>query len=572
MLELHMRKIQQIVPAIIAALLVGSCNEKTIDDIVLPDEGRDSVVVCPLDSSNLYGTVTNLGRPLAGVVVSDGVNCVQTDTNGIYQLHSAKRSGLVYISLPSGFAVRGTGTIPGFFKQTVKTASEPERIDFELFKDIDQTNHTMLVFGDIHLFNEKSVSAFAEFRKEINVLTSSGVWPCSYAMTLGDMSWDYYWYATPFDLNDYLSQMNGITDLQVFSTVGNHDHDMMIDSKTEYETTGEDFRCQDSYRRLLGPTCYSFNIGGIHYMSIDDVITTDDGTGKDGRGHLRALTETDREWIRQDLSFVSKETPVVVGMHIPLFNSKGGDNSSKLGGWDTIASLFDGYDVTFMSAHTHSLYNNLADIGGQKIVEWNTGAVCGDFWASYNKHGVNLCINGSPGGYRILTVSGKDMTSEYKATGFDGHHFFRTYDRNTMDFSPSLMCPKAPEGSKQQKYWTARTKDYTGPSAENHVYIHVWDMKEGWKLTVTENGTPLIPEQVEAHDPLFLAANIAGQCNSDRESWSIGTTSDVCRQMYRVTASSPNSTLVVSVTDDSGNNHTETMTRPKMFSIKKYAR
>jgi hypothetical protein len=40
--------------------------------------------------------------------------------------------------------------------------------------------------------------------------------------------------------------------------------------------------------------------------------------------------------------------------------------------------------------------------------------------------------------------------------------------------------------------------------------------------------------------------------------------------MYRVTASSSGSTLVISVTDNEGNNHTETMKRPKEFSIKKY--
>jgi hypothetical protein len=567
-----MCKIQQIILLLTAALCFWCCTEKPIDDIVLPDEGKDSVVVCPIDGSSLYGTVSNLGKPLAGVVVSDGVSCVQTDSNGIYQLHSAKRNGLVYISLPSGYAVKSAGTVPGFFKQTAKAAAEAERIDFELFKDVDQTNHTMLVFGDIHLFNDSSVKGFAKFRDEINILSGSGVWPCPYAMTLGDMSWDYYWYSTPFGLNDYLSQMNGITGLQVFNTVGNHDHDMMIDSKTEYEATGEDFSCQDSYRRLLGPTCYSFNIGGIHYMSIDNVITTDDGTGKDGRGHRRAITKTDMEWIRQDLSFVSKDTPIVVGMHIPLFNSKGGDYSSKIAEYTSITSLFQGYDVTFMSAHTHSLYNHVVQNNGQKVVEWNTGAVCGDFWGSYKKHGINLCINGSPGGYRILTVSGKAMDSEYKATGFEGHHFFRSYDRNTMDFSAAIMCPKAPEGSKQQKYWTNRTASYAGPSEENHVYIHVWDMKDGWTLTVTENGTVLPTEKVEEHDPLFLAANIAGQCNSNKENWSIGTTSDACRQMYRVTAGSATSTLIISVTDTQGNTHTETMTRPKIFSIKKYTK
>lgn len=571
MLELYRHKIQQIASVFFALSIFAGCGEKPLDEVVpVPDTGADTLVVLPADSATIYGTVTNLGKPVAGVVVSDGDICTQTDTNGVYQLKSEKRHGLSYISIPSGYTVRSAGTVPQFFKQTSRPGSEAERIDFELFKDVDQTRHTMLLLGDIHLFNENSVKAFASFRDEINSLTGSGIWPCPYALTLGDMSWDYYWYATPFGLNDYLAQMNGIQGLQVFSTVGNHDHDMMVDSRSEFESTGEDFTCQDSYRRILGPTCFSFNIGEVHYMSIDDVITTDDGTGKDGRGCRRGLTEAVRSWIAQDLSYVGKDTPLVVTMHIPLFNSKGNDYDRKLGEYTTITSLFEGYDVTYVSAHTHSLYNNVVEGEGGKVVEWNNGAVCGDFWSSDTRHGVNLCINGAPGGYRVLTADGKKISSVYKATGREGNHFFRTYDRNTMDFSASLLCPKAPEGSAQQKYWNARAKGYTGSSTDNHVYIHVWDMKDGWTMTVTENGTPLEAVRVDAHDPLFLAANIARQCNSASGTWAIGTTSDMCRQMYRVTASSANSTLKIIVTDESGNTHEETMTRPKVFSIKKY--
>ena len=570
MLELHRNTIQQIAAILLTALFLTGCREKPLDEGVPEPDGADTLIVCPADSSTIYGTVTNLGKPLKGVVVSDGTMCVQTDTNGIYQLNSTKKHGLVYISIPSGYTVRPAGTVPQFFKQTAKPAGEAERIDFELFKDVDQNNQTMIVLGDIHLFNESSVKAFGTFRQEINSLSGSGIWPCPYVMTMGDMSWDYYWYATPFGLEDYLGQMNGLQGLQVFSTVGNHDHDMMIDSKTEYETTGEDFTCQNSYRKLLGPTCWSVNIGGIHYMSIDDVITTDDGTGKDGRGCRRGLTENDREWIRQDLSYVSKDMPVVVAMHIPLFNHNGNDYDKKLGEYTSITSLFKDHDVTFMSAHTHSLYNTVKEDEGQRVEEWVTGALCGDFWSSANKHGVNLCTNGAPGGYRVITATGSHISSVYKATGTDGNFFFRSYDRNTMDFSASLMCPKAPEESKQQKFWNDRTKAYAGASSENHVYIHVWDMKEGWTLTVTEDGNALDPVKVSLHDPLFLAANIAGQCNSTREEWSIGTNSTICGQMYRVTASSAGSTLVISVTDSEGNNHTETMKRPKEFSIKKY--
>ena len=40
--------------------------------------------------------------------------------------------------------------------------------------------------------------------------------------------------------------------------------------------------------------------------------------------------------------------------------------------------------------------------------------------------------------------------------------------------------------------------------------------------------------------------------------------------MFKVTASSPTSTLEIKVTDDEGKTYTETMTRPKSFSVAAY--
>ena len=53
---------------------------------VKPDAGVD-----------LYGTILdNAGAPVAGVVVSDGYQCVATDARGVYQMKRHAKARMVY--------------------------------------------------------------------------------------------------------------------------------------------------------------------------------------------------------------------------------------------------------------------------------------------------------------------------------------------------------------------------------------------------------------------------------------------------------------------------------------------
>ena len=53
--------------------------------------------------ATIYGTVECNGSPLEGVVVSDGVEVVKTDKKGVYNITSDKKTGYVFISIPSGY-------------------------------------------------------------------------------------------------------------------------------------------------------------------------------------------------------------------------------------------------------------------------------------------------------------------------------------------------------------------------------------------------------------------------------------------------------------------------------------
>ena len=53
--------------------------------------------------NNVYGVVSCGANGVEGVVVSDGVEVVLTDKNGVYQFKSKKKLGHVFISVPSGY-------------------------------------------------------------------------------------------------------------------------------------------------------------------------------------------------------------------------------------------------------------------------------------------------------------------------------------------------------------------------------------------------------------------------------------------------------------------------------------
>jgi hypothetical protein len=95
--------------------------------------------------------------------------------------------------------------------------------------------------------------------------------------------------------------------------------------------------------------------------------------------------------------------------------------------------------------------------------------------------------------------------------------------------------------------------------------INIWGYDSQWTVEVTEEGTPLAVERITAKDPLHIISYEAKRLNVGAvptSSFVTGNTS----HMFLVRASSPTSTLEITVTDRFGNAYTETMTRPKEFT------
>lgn len=432
----------------------------------------------------------------------------------------------------------------------------------------------MYIFGDMHLANRTNDKAqFKVFTNDLNKYLDSHKSGKSYGLTLGDMTWDLYWYSRGYEFPQYLDEINSqVSGLQIFHTMGNHDNDFKAKN---------DFDAAFQYVRDIAPTYYSYNIGKIHFIVLDDIDCSDyDGT--ESRNYEKNFTSDQLDWLLQDLSYVDKSTPLVITAHAQIFHPKG-NNSFALDGqvierWPNTKKLLNilkGYTVHFVTGHTHTIFNALpsetAPLGAENVFEHNAGSICASWWWSgYLTPGVYVSLDGAPAGYSIWEFAGKDIKWKYKAVGMDENYQFRAYDLNNVSFSYSDV-PNISTSTKVQNAFDYYVKAYP-KNSNNEVLINIWNWNSNWKLSVTdETGKELKWTQTVAYDPLHIAAlTVKRFDNATLTSAPSFITEKKMHHFFKVKADNADVDLTIKVTDEFGNVYIENMKRPKAFVVDDY--
>ncbi|MBQ7709076.1 MAG: calcineurin-like phosphoesterase C-terminal domain-containing protein [Bacteroidales bacterium] len=524
----------------------------------------DITVLIPLDidpapGTNVYGIVTCGGKGVPNVLLSDGDVFVKTDANGIYQMKSSKKWKYVFVVIPSGYEVPSQGVLPEFHAALSQDVGVAERRDFELVKTSND-KFTMFVLGDMHLAKRNNdLSQFAGVANTLNKYIEKAGGK-TYCLTLGDMTWDLYWYTQSYTFPQYLETVNShFKNISFFHTMGNHDNDM--NSVGDYEKS---FR----YTRDIAPTFYSFNLGQIHFIVLDNIDYNNVGTGDDNRSkYVLDYTAEQMAWLAKDLSYVDKATPVVITSHAPLsrpngvtsFNDKymDGADSGEANMKEFIAAVAD-YDVHFLSGHTHNIFNRKHS---NKMSEHNEGAVCATWWWSgYQTTGVHVSQDGAPGGFAVWEFDGKKISHRYQAAGHDENYQFRAYDMNEVK---KVVTSSAGGGNSKFTTYVTAMSGYP----DNTILVNVWDYDDTWEVSITENGNPLTVTKDYAYDPVHIMAHSAPRCKATS---SPNFLTQQWPHFFKAKASSANSTVVVTVKDRNGKTYTETMSRPKTFNVNDY--
>ena len=526
-----------------------------------------SLNVVDKPGATIKGVVYSGGRVLSGVSVSDGDLIVQTDINGCYWLNSTKRNKSVFVITPSGFEANVTEGMPQFWTPCTQASTVTEQINFAL-SPRDNNKHTMIVFTDAHLANRNSPLDYMQFRdgilselKDVYNNRNDVI-----ALNLGDFSWDLYWYDNRFSLPEAKKELASLN-FPVFSTMGNHDNDPYVVG---------DFAGEEKWREVMGPVYYSMNIGQIHYVMLDNVIWTNTGGAQGVVGNRSYSTGIDSyqlEWLRKDLALVDRNTPVIIGFHIPCITYSGVSNgqyvrNNVVAGMEAVLTELRKFNtVHILTGHSHDSRNITIDYqkGAYERREHNMAAASATWWWTnrYTPNHVNIAPDGTPGGYKVFDIDGKNVKWRYKAVGLPAERQFIAFDMNEV-----------------KKYWTTnssaltafsysdfsvRANDYNSIN-ENEVLINVWAFEQDfWKIKVMEGNSELPVDAVWIKCPLHtisyeIPRRAAG--SAPTASFVSSNTSHI----YRVKTSSATSTLEITVEDRFGNVFTDTMKRPKALT------
>lgn len=435
-------------------------------------------VVAISEAANIRGTVTCQGKGVANVVVSDGISVTRTNKDGAYKLKTdSKLSHFVYISTPSGYEVP---SVRGFMPDFYRALKRGERqYDFTL-KAVDQSNYHLIVSADIHVRNrammlkepirrmplslpvgEIDSATFARsyipaLRNHVANLPKGAA---VYGLNLGDMSNESHWRRYGGTLENFVTvcERSGMP-IQTYTVMGNHEHDMAAKDIFDDDDTAAELE----YMKVFGPPYYSFNIGGVHYVVIDNVkYCNHKSKGRDRNYEVR-ITKDQIDWAALDAKFMPKDTKrVVVAWHCPGHRLRTGGKPTHNTG--DILDIYAAYNlpITILSGHNHHA-ETVTVANYPNTMEYLHPSVSGSWWY------FPLCTDGAPATFTDYSFSDGVLVARESVNFYNAsEQRYRLYNRGE------------------------RNND-----GESVIRLNVWDWHPTWRFDVYENGKKIAKPQI----------------------------------------------------------------------------
>lgn len=451
-------------------------------------------------AETVRGRVTCEGKPLEGIVVSDGMTCTATDERGKYTLEAYPGSRQVFVSVPSGYLPElAEGSIPVFFRDTAPVC------DFSLRRNpADDSSHIFFVQADVQLTSRADLKAYSVLLDDMISIRDSmlasfpaGKAPDVFGLDCGDIVGD-----SPSLYPGYIKTASELR-MPVYRAIGNHDMDYRGRS---HETSVRTFS------GYFGPTRYSFNKGEVHYVVIDNNFYL----GRD-YFYIGYVDEATFSWLEEDLSYVPEGSTVVLLMHIPSrltpaeepFSYSYGALADRTVNAQALHAVLSEYDAHIISGHMHY---NLNVCFSDSLMEHNTASVCGTWWCT------PVCLDGTPSGYGIYVVEGDSVRWVYKGAGYPLSYQGRSYLPGTTEEYPDLLV------------------------------ANVWNWDPAWKVEWLEDGKVMGEmERFTGYDP--LAASVCSDRTVIRYDW---ISPALTPHLFRALPLDPSASLKVRVTDRFG--------------------
>lgn len=428
------------------------------------------------------------GRPVSGVQITDGYTIVSTGKNGRYELQTTSVADYVYYTLPAGYSHSTYDRcIPVFYRALDKSTAS-QKIDFSLVRNtMDMNRHRLLMVADPQVLHMEELQFLDKVVDDMGKVAAVSDVPVI-AMSAGDNVFDRPELIGPY--KDCISSL----EIPFYHALGNHDMD--YNGRSSY-------RSDSTYCANFGPSHYSFNVGRIHYVVLNDVFYYGDTFL-----YIGYITEKQLSWLERDLSYVPEGSTVIVSLHIPTMYGNGPSAEgvslmrNAVMNNKALYRILDGYNVHIMSGHSHMQWNTRIS---ENIMEHTHAAACGAWWQG------DVAVDGTPIGYTVYDIDGEDVSWRFRGVGLDWDEQFRMYRQGDT------------------------------------VIVNVFNYDEEWKVELYEDGINRGQmEQYWGYDP--YARSIYSE-SKVKISW---IRPGLTRHLFRKKVAGPDSSVKVVVTDRFG--------------------
>ena len=482
-------------------------------------------------NATVTGTVVDQrGLPVEGVVVSDGLLTTLTDESGYYALESdLSKRRFVQVTIPAAYEIPVKNGIPQFWRRIPEGATEFEA-DFTLqARRKAASRYTVLMTADPQIrsrsarydnFAFHSIDMYEDMCRDLRETAASITDRPVYGISLGDLVHN--------DMSLYPTYCAGIADFDfpVFSVIGNPEQNAATDREAVKK-----------FEEYLGPTCYSVELGELHFIFLDNIVMKNNTLDPNNVGaYSDGLSDEAYSWLCNDLKYVDKDRTVMLCAHSSMFRKPDSEPADRdRHGPDYASRLAQYRCVHSWAGHSHINFNYAysAEEPAPKfpnveshILARSTGAL----WLNES-----MSSDGTPRGYMVVEVDGEAVSWYYKPysyendvpSGLDRSHQIRVY------------APGA---------WYS----------DGYVYANVWNHDARWgAVRYTDSGkSGAEMKRVTVYDGAFV--RMADYYNS------VQTTATFepfrTSHMFRILPTTGAAQATVETTDRFGEHYTATVT------------
>ena len=416
-------------PYIASPQVIAGGGGETISGVVFDDADRDG----------LRGR-GETGVP--GVLVSNGLDWVRTDTTGRYELAVRPDMNLMIVQ-PSGWRVPTNEALAPQFHHVWKeggtgyelrygglpdSGPAPAEVNFPIIRDgAAGEDFTCAIVGDSQTYSGQEISYFRD--GVVTDLARAGLGADDCVLYVGDVMGD------DLGLLPRLLEVGSAAGAPQWLVHGNHDFD--FDAESDADSA-------DSWRRLYGPNYFAFEMGEVLFVALDNVVYPcgeDDLARGDAhcanperKAYTGRVTDEQLSWLEGLIAETPTDRLIVLAHHIPFVSfvdSRSPQHQTDR--LDRIHALLEGRPALSLSGHTHTIENHAP---GQIFDGWteNTGtgplpfrhiiagAASGAwFQGDLNVDGLPMSLQrmGAPSGYLHMEFSGAAYRERYVGQRID---------------------------------------------------------------------------------------------------------------------------------------------------------